>query len=182
MDGHKRFRVKAVSEDGSGTAVFATFNVVDLDRDLTVPAAFGTQDVPLVPAHDWGHVPIGKGKTRETATEALIDFQLNLDVPAAKDWHEALKFDLANEPPLQEWSYGYEIVDAEYETREGEEIRVLKRIKVFEVSPVLKGAGINTRTLDVKGQAGNGEDPADGTALFVAHQETLARIAGHIGR
>ena len=60
-------------------------------------------------------MPLGKGKTREEGNEAIYDFQLNLDIPKAKEWRDALSFDLKNPPVLQEWSYSYKPTEYSYE-------------------------------------------------------------------
>jgi hypothetical protein len=58
---------------------------------------------------------------------------------------------MSQEPNLQEWSYGYDVIDSDRGDFEGQQVRFLKKLKVHEVSPVLLGAGVNTRTLSVKG-------------------------------
>jgi len=142
--------VKALNEQGQGTAVIATLNVVDKDGDVTMPGAFGQQDVKMVPAHDWSHVPIGKAKVREEGDNVLADFKLNLDIPAARDWYASLKADLDNPPPLQEWSYGFTTVDSEMGQHQGQDVRFLRQVKVHEISPVMLGAGMGTGTLAIK--------------------------------
>ena len=142
-------------EKGSGTAVIATLNVVDKDGDVTLPGAFGTQHAKIVPAHDWQHVPIGKASIREEGNKVLADFKLNLNIEAARDWHESLKHDIADGNPLQEWSYGFAIEDAGFGEHEGQEVRFIKAMKVHEISPVMVGAGVDTRTVSVKGAEGS---------------------------
>ena len=51
---------------------------------------------------------------------------------------------------LQEWSYSLPGIESEMRTIDGETVRILKKITVNEVSPVLRGAGNGTRTLDIK--------------------------------
>ena len=133
--------IKALDETGTGTALIATLNVEDSDGDVTLPGAFGNQNAKIIPAHDWQHVPLGKAKIREEGNDVLADFKLNLNIEAARDWHEALKHDLANGPPLQEWSYGFGIEEASFGDFEGHEVRFLKKLKVREISPVIVGAG-----------------------------------------
>jgi hypothetical protein len=41
-------------------------------------------------------------------------------------------------------------VDVEYGTYRGQRVRFLKALDVTEISPVLRGAGIGTRTVDAK--------------------------------
>ncbi len=147
---HKSFYVKQLEGDGTGSAVFATLNVVDKDGDVTLPGAFGKQTAVVVPTHDWSSVPLGKGTTREAGDEAIVDFKLNLDSPTAKEWHSALKFDLDEGPRKQEWSYGFDILEESRGEFKGEQVRFLKSLRIHEVSPVLVGAGVNTRTLSMK--------------------------------
>jgi hypothetical protein len=54
---------------------------------------------------------------------------------------------------MQEWSYGFDVLDYDFTTIDGQRVRVLKKLKVYEVSPVLLGAGIGTRTVTVKGRS-----------------------------
>lgn len=150
MKQFKAATLKQIDERGHGRAVFATLNVVDKDGDVTEPGAFGEQEVFVLPTHNWGSVPLGKGRISEEGDQAVVDFQLNLDTEAGREWHQALKFDMANGTPLQEWSYGFTIKESEQETRDGESVRVLKAMDVHEVSPVIVGAGEGTRTLAVK--------------------------------
>ncbi len=140
-----RGEVKEAAEgatEGMVVARIATFNVKDLDGDVTLPGAFGTQEIPMVYGHDWMSVPIGKGRIYEEGNEALFDGQFNLQIDAGRDAFESVKF-MGN---LQEWSYGYEVKDSD-RTNEG---RILKKLIVKEASPVLVGAGIDTGTLLVK--------------------------------
>ncbi|GIH07412.1 hypothetical protein Rhe02_54790 [Rhizocola hellebori] len=157
--------VKAVGRNGdTGTATIAiaTLGVVDKDGDVTQPGFFGEQHAQMVPAHDWNHVPIGKGRVYEKGNQALFDVTFNLKIPAAKDWYEAIKFDKENPPSLQEFSYGYHVHDggSKQGNFKGRQVRYLTPRpdgqpggKVFEVSPVLLGAGEGTGTVDVKSLA-----------------------------
>ena len=151
--------IKRLDAEGAGLARIAMLSAVDEDGDTYAPGAFagpegGGQTVKVLAAHDWSVVPIGKARVFEDGDEALAEFQLNLDSQTAREWHAALKFDLDPErsggPPRQEWSYGFRIVESESETRDGERVRVLKRLKVHEISPVVRGAGLGTATLALK--------------------------------
>lgn len=150
--GHKPITVKQVDDEGKGLAVIATLNVIDKDNDITESGAFGVgQEAKILPAHDWMHIPLGKASIREDGNLVLADFQLNLDIPSARDWHSALKFDLAQGTPLQEWSYGFTITDATNETRNTDtRVRILKGLIVHEISPVVLGAGEGTGTVVIK--------------------------------
>lgn len=148
---YKKFGVKAMDDKGVITAVIATLNAVDKDNDVTLAGAFGEQAVVVLPTHDWMSVPIGKGSTREAGNDVLADIKLNLDIPTAKEWYSALKFDFEQGSPLQEWSYGFDIEKwSRGKFGDKDDVRFLEKLKVHEVSPVLVGAGVNTRTVAVK--------------------------------
>lgn len=143
-------QIKQIGEAGEFEAVIATLNTIDNDGDIIVPGAFGDATISIMPAHDHRSVPLGKAKMQDRGDEAIAVGQFNLDIQPGKEWHSALKFDLENGRSVQEWSFGFRVLDSEEETRDGEPVRILKRLDVMEISPVLRGAGVNTRTLDVK--------------------------------
>jgi hypothetical protein len=159
----KGIQIKDVTDKGIVQAVFSTLNVIDKDGDITLPGFIGKQTVVMLPAHDWKHVPIGKGETRESGDLVIAELKMNLEIPAAKDWHSALLFDLANAPSLQEYSYGFTILDggASEGGQDASGQKAYRTLRptpegkagciVHEVSPVLVGAGENTRTLAAKG-------------------------------
>lgn len=155
------------SGEGRVSFVVATLRTIDKDGDWTAPGAFGRQTVTMLPAHDWSHVPIGKGTLYEQGDQAVVDVKMNLRIPEARSWYEAIKFDSEHPPALQEYSYGYEVLDSAPDTKEGRRVRVLKSVRAFEVSPVVIGAGTGTRTLAVK-------DRKDG--LSAADLSDLQRI------
>lgn len=148
----KTFRgeIKQLGDDGSFEAVIATLNVVDSDGDIILPGAFQDAVVSVLPAHDSRSVMLGKAKMEDRDDKAVAVGKYNLDIPAAKDWHSALKFDLKTPPAIQEWSFAFRIVESSMETRDGEDIRILEKLDVMEVSPVLRGAGVGTETLAAK--------------------------------
>lgn len=150
----KRFtpRVSLKAETpGALTVEFATLNVVDLDGDVTIPGAFGKQSVRIQPfGHDTRQFSIGKGTISESGDKAVLEGLLNLDMEMGREAHAALKFDMENGEPLQEWSYIFEILDADFGEQDGRQVRILKRLKVHSVDPVFLGAGIGTRTTGVK--------------------------------
>jgi hypothetical protein len=53
---------------------------------------------------------------------------------------------------LQEWSYGFKVLESEEGEFEGRQVRFLKKMQVFEVSPVMQGAGVETMTVAIKGE------------------------------
>lgn len=147
--------VKQLNEKGEGSAVIATLNVVDRDTDVTLPGAFGEQTVPIVPAHDWQAAPLGKARVREQGSEVVAEFKLNLKTSLGREWYEALRFDLEHPPAKQQWSYGFSVPEggAKDGVFENQSVRFLKKLKVHEISPVLLGSGVDTRTVAMKGRA-----------------------------
>ena len=153
----KRFKptaelLKGLVKDGHGSASFATLNVIDSDEDVALPGVFGVQSAFLVPAHNWSASvpPFGKGTSREDGDDAIVDFKLNPDTQGGREWRAHLKFDLEEGEPIQEWSYGYEILDSEKGEFEGRQVQFLKKVRIHEFSPVILGAGVGTGTIDMK--------------------------------
>lgn len=150
------FELKQLDENGTGIARIATLNVIDGDDDVARPGDFGEQMTAVQPAHDWQKPMLGKARIYEKGDEVLAAFMLNLKTASGREWYETLKFDVENGPPLQQWSYGYDAPDYEMGEFQGQRVRFLNRpdgagIKVHEISPLLLGAGVNTGTLDIKG-------------------------------
>lgn len=143
--------VEIKSEDrGEFSAVFSTFDVVDSDGDVTHPGAFEDGADVLVSSYghaSWqGALPVGKGRIRQTKSEAICDGRFFMDTTHGRDTFQVVKA-LGG---AQQWSYGFDVLDFEDGQFDGRKARFLKRLKVHEVSPVLIGAGVNTRTLAVK--------------------------------
>ena len=145
--------IKQVGDAGKFEAVIATFGVIDSDDDIIESGAFGDATVSVLPAHDSGHVPLGKTKIEERGNLAIAVGQFNMEIEAARDWHSALKFDLANPPAVQEWSWSFSPVKVSFEEIDGHQIRRLIEVDTREVSPVLRGASVGTATLSMKSEA-----------------------------
>lgn len=138
--------LKAAAPPGHLEAVFSTFHVADRDGDVVLPSAFTPgQAVPLVWAHDWQR-PIGKGAIRVEPERAIFDGELFLDTTAGLDAYTTIK----RMGALQEYSWGFQVLDSEPGTQGGQPVRFIKATEVFEVSPVLVGANRATGTLALK--------------------------------
>lgn len=138
---------------GSFTARIATLNVVDKQGDETLPGAIEEGKEILVSAYMHGSwtggkdsLPIGKAVLRETETEILGDGEFNLKTETGREHYETIKFSGG----LQEWSYGFKVDESTEEQRDGHRVRILEKITIFEMAPVLKGAGTDTGTLSIK--------------------------------
>jgi hypothetical protein len=144
-------RVKSEAK-GEVSARFSTFNVIDKDGDVTHPGAIQNGAPVVISAYmhsSWGNaLPVGKGRIRTTKSEAICDMQFFMDTTHGRDTFLTIQ-ELAKDG-LGEWSYGFDTLESEPGTHEGKSVNFLKKLKVFEVSPVLVGAGNNTRTLSAK--------------------------------
>ncbi|MEO1488849.1 MAG: HK97 family phage prohead protease [Pseudomonadota bacterium] len=137
---------------GIGLAVIADLSDVDHDGDGYMAGAFswaGDQWVPLLVEHNRG-MPFGKARIYEEGSKVLAELHLNLETDQGRNWHKALTFDLERGKPVQQWSFGYRALEAEKVFRGGRQGRVLHKVKAFEVSAVVVGAGRATRTLEMK--------------------------------
>ena len=148
-------------KEGMFVARIATLNVRDLVGDVTLPGAFPEGKALLVSA--FGHassmgdaLPVGKAIVHEQGGEVIAEGQFFLGTSAGKDHYDLVK--AAGD--ILEWSYGYRATEWEMGEWEGKEARLLKKVNPFEVSPVLMGAGLNTRTLAVKRAASLAEAAA----------------------
>lgn len=173
-------RVEVKSEEkGEVTAVFATFGVRDKDGDVTAAGAFEDGADVVISAYQhqsWsGALPVGAGKIRTTKTEAILDGQFFLDTtPGLDTFRTVAKLGALG---LGEWSYGYDPVKYSFGEHEDERVRFLEQLKVHEVSPVLIGAGVNTRTLAAKAA---GQRFADELAEVLASVESATKRAADV--
>jgi len=170
---------KLADEEGSFVCQFCTFDVIDLDGDVTQKGAFPEGKEILVSAYghgSWvGALPVGKAVVHELETGAVAEGLFNLKMEAGRDTYEAVKF-TGN---LQEWSYGFRVletgsdkeIDEWAEKHQGERPeRIIKKIEPYEISPVLKGAGIGTTTLAIK----SGLSYADHAEAVLAAVQSVA--------
>src|SRR5207253_724353 len=114
--------------------------------------AFGTQKAHLLPMHVWEDadpVFIGVASIYESGNEAIADIEINMKLARGREWYEALKFAQDHGQTI-EWSYGFKVDDSETKVENGSSFRLLKKLTVYEVSPVVLGAGEGTRMLSLK--------------------------------
>lgn len=156
------------ADKGEVSAVIATLGVIDRDGDIIRKGAIpdGAKVAVSSYGHDavWGNRPVGKGTLSTTGNKVLFDGRLFLNTSDGRDTFEVLKEMGAD----QEWSFGFRIIGYEVPTEEEQRqgaYRVLTKLDAFEVSPVLVGAGIGTRTLAVKQADGDEGRPAEATPV-----------------
>lgn len=164
--------------DSSGRfeAVIATYDVVDLDGDVVVPGAIAEgAPVAVSPyghASMGGQMPAGRATVHTVGREAHARGKFFLDTTAGRDTYTVVR----EMGEAQQWSWGFDIVDFEHGTRDGQRVRVLKSVLIYEVSPVLRGASIGTRTIAAKTT-----QPADLSDLAVIRDRVrFTRIPGDL--
>ncbi len=174
---------------GAFSVVFSTLNVVDHDKDVTLPGAFPTGKEIVMSSYQHGSwqggidaLPPGKGVINEKGNQVIADGEFNLNSMTGKEHYETVKF-LGG---LQEYSYGFKPVEWEMGEFDGQEVRFLKKVDIFEFSPVLKGAGIGTQTLAIKNDKTTYADEAESVLAAVSNlaerTKSLADVRRKEGR
>lgn len=167
------FEVKDAAK-GEIRAVFATTGCKDKDDDWTLPGFIESGSEVLIGAYGHktvldGALPIGKGTITESGNQAILDGKIFIDASDARDTFAVLR-ELG---PKQEWSYEFQITKTGIVTEQMRQMgvrRVIEKVRVFGVAPVMQGAGIGTQTLSAKSETAD-SDP------FEEHFAEVAAIA-----
>ena len=140
------------ADQGTVEAVFSTFGVKDHDGDVVLKGAISDGASVIISAYghkSWdGHLPIGTGTIRVTDSEAILDGKFFIDTTHGRDAWSTVK--AVSEAGLQQWSYSLEDIKSTKGTHDGQPARIIESVNITEVSPVLKGASLGTRTLSAK--------------------------------
>jgi phage head maturation protease len=156
--------IKADGDDaGSFTARIATLDVIDKDNDVTIKGAFEGSDPVRVSRFNHSSavrddLPVGVATIQEVGDQVIAEGQLNLDTVGGRDLYDTLKFEAKNNV-RSEWSYGFTVEESEDGEQDDQKVRFLRRLKAFEISPVMRGAGMDTATLAVKTATDFGDLP-----------------------
>ena|SRR5688572_17307357 len=144
---------------GEVEAVIATLNTVDREGDVITLDAIKSGSRVILSSYghntvgslfgDGGQMPAGKGKIIIDENKAVFRGHTFMDMQIGRDTLSMLKH-MGDD---QEWSFGFRIIGAEvpdedWQKRGAE--RILTKLDCFEVSPVLIGAGVGTRTVSAK--------------------------------
>ena len=185
-----QFTELKLDQAGEGTfeAVFATLDAIDHDGDTYDPGAIGNQDVVI---SQWNHgswqggtaaLPVGVGKIFERENKAIVQGEFDMDDPAGKAHHHKLKY-LNEKGRNVEWSFALPNMDWRMEERDDQMIRVITRVDVPEVSPVLLGAGVGTELLSIKGKGEDMETKPNESMKFATQlDEAVEAVESVIGR
>lgn len=132
-----------VAPNGSYTAYAAVFGNVDLDHEVIQKGAFKKTikekngRVPILWPHDPSQ-PTGLAIMEEDDYGLKIEGQLNLEVQKGRESYALMK-----QGVMLDHSIGYDVIKEGVEEREGKQIRVLKELKLYEVSPLPIGFAAN---------------------------------------
>jgi hypothetical protein len=147
-----------VKGEGTVEAVFSTYDVIDHDGDVTSKSSFSDGSQVIMSAYNhqsWkGAPPWGYGTIHAGEDEAVFKGQFLMNTTHGADGFHTVK--ALSEQGLQEWSYSLGDVVSHKGLHKGAPARYLDSIVVTEVSPVIKGASLDTRTLSIK-QADGGK-------------------------
>ena len=140
--------IESKSDDDKGIveAYVSIFDNIDLVGDIIERGAFAESLAKKLPKgvwmHDWDK-PIAKTvEAREDSKGLYIKGQFNLDTQRGQEAYSDLKFGI-----IDEFSIGFRVLDDEW--RE-DGIRVIKKARLYEWSPVLVGANPDTELINVK--------------------------------
>lgn len=141
------------ADKGEVEAIIATTETVDRDHEVILKGAI--PDGAKVKLSGYGHgamfgeMPVGKGTLHNDGSKVIFRGKFFISTPRGREAFDTLK-EFGSD---QEWSFGFRVLDAENASEEWLKqgaFRVLKKLEPFEVSPVLLGAGIGTRTIKIK--------------------------------
>jgi hypothetical protein len=170
--------------DGHAIAGIVHFDHVDLDGDVVLKSAWPTGEaLPIQPSHDWTSYAIGEGKTGVKGDWGTVELDFFTETTAGRDWYLSAK----RRGDRQQWSFGYQILEAEPGVKDGVPVQFLKKLKLLEASPVMLGAQPASHTMAIKAEAGlpyaDELEAALAAALgIVGRSQSLADLRSKEGR
>lgn len=140
-----KFELKELNEDGTFEGYASTFNKVDHGGDTVEPGAFAKtlKENDQFPVH-WYHnyyEPVGGIHGEEDEKGLFVKGYLILEVQRAKELYALMRKKVVNM-----LSIGYDVIKQTWD----EEVRILKEIKLWEVSIVTWGMDQEAFITDVK--------------------------------
>jgi prohead serine protease len=133
--------------DGHAIAAIVHFDAVDLDGDVVLKSAWPTGEaLPIQPSHDWTSYAIGEGKTGVKGDWGTVELDFFTETTAGRDWYLSAK----RRGDRQQWSFGYQVLEAEPGVKDGMPVQFLKKLKLLEASPVMLGAQPASHTMAIK--------------------------------
>lgn len=159
----KIIETKAEGDQGIIEAYVSVFGNVDLVGDIIEKGAFAESLLKKLPKGVWSHnwdKPVAKTlEAREDDFGLYIKAQFNLETQRGKEAFSDIKFGL-----IDEFSIGFNVLDDEW--RE-DGVRIIKKARLYEWSPVLVGANPDTKPLSVKSAEGQDEKETETPAEVI---------------
>ena len=170
------FEMKSLKSDGTFTGYASVYGELDSHHDIVIKGAFTNsiekryrqkkrKNIPMLWQHDTRQ-PIGVypiEDLKEDDTGFLVAGVCNLDVQQGREAHALMKQDA-----LSGLSIGYSTIDEDY-SHDGN-VRILKEVDLWEISPVTFPSGDSARIVGVKALEG---------IQTIRDLETYLRDAGH---
>ena len=142
---------------GRVQALVSVFGNVDHGGDRVMPGAFAEtlaewqakgDPIPFIWSHQWGDPEafvgaIEPADAKETEDGLLVEASMFLDQPKA-----AKVFDLLKRRVVTQFSFGYETRAASFVDEDGQTVRQLDSIGLFEAGPTLLGMNPDTQLLE----------------------------------
>lgn len=176
-----RVEVKDAAK-GEVEAVFATLDVIDKDNDVTRKGAYTEGQEVVISSYNhksWeGALPVGVGTIHEVGNEVVMKGRFFLNTAAGREHFEVIKELGAR----QEWSYGFNVDQSEPGQHEGKSVRILQKMSVHEVSPVLRGAGVGTRTTSAKSFKDELDETVDAVNEAIQSAERVVALRAEKGK
>jgi uncharacterized protein len=177
--------VKAGEDPGTITLYAATWGGPDRQGEAIDPGAFVNLDTFvkdgwIALSHDFAELPVA---TVESATQDAKGLLLTCRWHSTDDAQEARTVvkERMDRGKAVKCSIGYRVIEAATETRDGETVRVLKRIELFEASIVNLPANPKAEVVGVKHWADGLEEAAlalkEGRVLSGKNRQRLERLA-----
>lgn len=151
------FQIKSIATDGTFKGHASVFGEIDSYRDIVMPGAFKEtlkrdyeakdRKVPMLWQHNsWE--PIGVyTELKEDDIGLYVEGELNMEVQKGREAHALMK-----QGAISGLSIGYATVDFEIDNKA--QVRKLKAVDLWEISPVTFPAGDSARISSVKTFAG----------------------------
>lgn len=149
----RAFELKDVHDNGTFEGIASVFGELDSQRDIVVKGAFvdslksryeeRKRFVPMLWQHDTKQ-PIGVYPTlKEDQSGLIVKGACNMDVQQGHEAHALMK-----QGALSGLSIGYTTQDDEWDAKG--KARILKRVDLWEISPVTFPSGDGARVTSVK--------------------------------
>lgn len=137
---------KDEKQKGIIEAYVSIFDNIDLVGDIIKQGAFAESIAKKLPKGVWMHnwdVPIAKTlEVREDGKGLYIRAEFNLETQRGKEAYSDVKFGI-----IDEFSIGFRVLDYEWDENDN---RIIKKVRLYEWSPVLAGANPDTELINIK--------------------------------